>query len=671
MKKIKNPFHSVSAKLVVEIAGLSVLTCCTLGYLTYKTTSAAIEDYIKSDLQSFATNESYELGLTLKDYVSGVEKIAADDRIKSMDFSIQQPLMIEKIEQYGYDGMSVADVNGDLKIFNGNTTNIAEMESFKRSIKGESIISEPMKDKADETRSFMPISVPIYNDNNKIVGRLAADFNTDFINAHIDDVYHGSTGYSFVVNKEGDLIATNKNPVNFALNPANLFDIYSENNDAKQAYTEALNSDEKQGFVRFTDDSEIFYAGYSVIPGTEWYIFTATPRDEVRGVIFAILSETNIVTFLSIIVSAIVALYIGKSIRKPLGEIKNFAKSLSNNDLTYRIDIASKDEFGDVSIMLNDAIENLQNIMNSVKESENTTLNLISSTNENIDKVNSMIQNVSSGTEEISSSMQESSAAIEQITAQIINAREFGNEIDEQSKKNSLVAKDIKNISKQILEDTEKSKDEIFEKYELSKEKLDLALKKVEVINQISVMAETINNIASQTNLLSLNASIEAARAGENGRGFAVVAEEVRKLAEESASTASGIQQVMNNVIESVNELAVASKDVLDSMKNSTNESYEKIVTISSEYSSTGETIGEMTSTLELEASKIANALNEIVENVTSLSTAMEDVSSNADTIANDVSKITTEVQSLSNASIKNIEVSTELSESMNNFKTK
>lgn len=671
MKKINNPFRSVSSKLVVEIAGLSILTCCTLGYLTYKTTSIAIEDYIKSDLQSFATKESYELGLTLKDYVSGVEKIASDDRIKSMNFSIQQPLMIAKIEQYGYDGMSVADVNGDLKIFNGATTNIAEMDSFKRSIKGESVISEPMKDKADETRSFIPISVPIYNDDNKIVGRLAADFNVDFIDTYIEDVYHDGTGYSFIVNKQGDFIATNKNPVNFALYPANLLEIYSENNEAKQAYKDALNSNEKEGFVRFTEDSEIYYAGYSVIPGTEWYMFTVTPRDEARGVIFAILNETNIVTFLSIIVSAIVAIYIGKSIKKPLREIKNFAKSLSNNDLTYRINISSKDEFGDVSIMLNDAMENLQNIMNSVKESENTTLDLISSTNENIDKVNSMIQSVSSGTEEISSSMQESSAAIEQITAQIINAREFGNEIDEQSKKNSLVAKDIKNISKQILEDTEKSKDKIFEKYESSKEKLDLALKKVEVINQISVMAETINNIASQTNLLSLNASIEAARAGENGRGFAVVAEEVRKLAEESASTASGIQQVMNNVIESVNELAVASQDVLDSMKNSTNESYEKIVTISSEYSSTGETIGDMTSALESETSKIANALNEIVENVTSLSTAMEAVSFNADTIANDISKITTEVQSLSDASIKNIEVSTELSESVNNFKTK
>lgn len=671
MKKIVNPMRSVSSKLVFEITGLSILTCCAMSFLTYKTTSNAVENYIKNDITTYTHVESQELGLTLKDYISQVEKIASDERMKSMNFSLQQPLMISMIDTYGYNGMSIADTEGNLNIFNGKTTNIADTLSFQRAIKGEIVVGDPMKDKVDETRSFIPIAVPVYNNNREIVGRLAADFNTDFIDTHIKNVSKGDTGYSIIVNSNGDLVATNKESVNFALNPLNILDFYSENESASNAYKDILNSSDSTGFVNFVDNNETLYTGFAKIPNSDWILVTVTPREEVIGVLKDIRFETNIITFVSILISIAVAIYISKSIKSPLSKINKFAKSLSNNDLTYRINIDSNDEFGNVSVLLNKAMEDLQAVIKTVKDAENTTLDLINSTNDNINIVDSMIQNVSSGTEEIFSSMQESSASIEQITAQIINAREFGSAIDEQSKKNALVAQDIKLISKQILEDTEKSKDEIFLKYEASKNKLDEALEKVEVINQIIVMAETINNIASQTNLLSLNASIEAARAGENGRGFAVVAEEVRKLAEESASTASGIQQVMNNVIQSVKELAIAAKDVLDSMKNSSTENYEKIVAISTEYSSTGETIGDMTSKLEQETSKIANALNEIVENVTSLSASMEAVTSNADKIANDVSNITTEIEHLSKSSAKNIEVSIELSENVNNFKTK
>lgn len=670
MINLKNHMHSVSSKLFYQVTGLAVLACAITGGAMYSASFSSIENYIHTDIAEYTEIESQELGLTLGNYATQVQRIAADDRMKSMDFAKQQELMYENIDYYGYNGMSVADTTGKLYIFNGMTADVSDVESFQLSIRGEVVVGDPRTDIVDDTRSFIPLEVPIYNNNREIVGRLAADLKTDFISEHLNDVKRGETGYSILLNSKGDIITTNKVEFDFAANPYNILEVYEGNDSAINAYNTILSSEEN-GFVEFSENGQTKYVGYSKIPNSNWILATITDRNEIVGPLdnirFMFIMATGFSILIAVALSYIISIYF----KKPLQEINNFAKSLAENDLTHKININRKDEFGDVANMLNDAMSNLQSIVKTVKNAEETTLGLINSTNDNINVVNSMIQNVAAGTEEISSSMQESSASIEEITTQIINAREFGNIIDEQSKKNALVAQDIQNMSKQIIIDTEKSKEEIFHKYESAKERLNGALKKVEVISQINVMAETINNIASQTNLLSLNASIEAARAGDAGKGFSVVAEEVRKLAEESAKTASGIQQVMSNVIESVGELTSASKEVLDAMKNTSDESYEKMVTISSEYSSTGETIGEMTSKLEQETSKIANALNDIVENVTSLSTAIEAVSSNSDTIAHDVSNISNEIQALAESSRKNIEVSSELSKHVNNFNVK
>lgn len=348
-----------------------------------------------------------------------------------------------------------------------------------------------------------------------------------------------------------------------------------------------------------------------------------------------------------------------------------FADSINNFDISKTLPEHGLKEVVTIGKTINDALSNINNVVIKVKESDIESSYLLDINGGKIKIISDKIQNVASGTEEISSSMQESSASIEEILAKIVNAHDYSNKINDKSKENSIIAKNMKNNASEILKISEIEKEETMEKYILIKEKLDKSLKKVEVIKDIVDMAENINSIASQTNMLSLNASIEAARAGESGRGFAVVAEEVRKLAEESSETASNIQNVLKNVVSSVNDLKETSNEVLEAMKHNMDSNYNRINYVNKEYSNSGETIDKMANILEEETDNIANVLNEIVDNVNQLSTVIETVSSNADSIANEVMDITYEITELNNSYTKNIEVSNELSKTVSKFITK
>ncbi len=105
------------------------------------------------------------------------------------------------------------------------------------------------------------------------------------------------------------------------------------------------------------------------------------------------------------------------------------------------------------------------------------------------------------------------------------------------------------------------------------------------MVEHIGVLSDSIMNITSQTNLLSLNAAIEAARAGEAGKGFSVVAGEIRKLAEQSKDTIIQIQLVTSEVIEAVRELSDSSSDLLNFVSNQVTEDYEEFMNVGNRYS--------------------------------------------------------------------------------------
>jgi methyl-accepting chemotaxis protein len=287
---------------------------------------------------------------------------------------------------------------------------------------------------------------------------------------------------------------------------------------------------------------------YTINPVTGWKIVGTIDLNEMSAQSQTILQTMFVIILIYFVVGIIVVFFIIRSIIGPLKKVIAASEQISQGDLTQRIPVKRKDEIAQLSASFNNMADSLRDVLMEVGQ---TSAQLAASSEE----LTASSEQTSKATEHISVSIQEMAGGSEQQVQQV----------EESSGVVKGIAKDIGQIAASVRRVSDSAEHASSLSVE-GNQAIDAAVRQMSSIDQtvnsladevrelsrrseeIGQIVQVITDIARQTNLLALNAAIEASRAGENGRGFAVVAAEVRKLAEQSATSAKQISDLISTI---------------------------------------------------------------------------------------------------------------------------
>lgn len=315
-----------------------------------------------------------------------------------------------------------------------------------------------------------------------------------------------------------------------------------------------------------------------------------------------------VISCVALLVSVVIAVFISKSITRPVAEAVNISRQLAEGNLTVDIAVDSRCEMGQMLTAMKDMVDKLKKLIVDIKS---TADNVASASNQ----LSASSEQMSRGVVEQSNKASQIATAANELSQTVVDITKNASNI-------ATAATDATKIAQDGGDIVHKSVSEVKAIAETVSETAKMVSSLGERSNQIGEIVSVIKDIADQTNLLALNAAIEAARAGEQGRGFAVVADEVRKLAERTAKATLEIGDMIRTI-----------QDEVERAVTSMNEGTERV------------NVG-----VELSI-QAGNALHYIVKSVNNLQTMVQHIASATDEMSTVAETISRDIETIASVS--------------------
>ena len=341
-----------------------------------------------------------------------------------------------------------------------------------------------------------------------------------------------------------------------------------------------------------------------------------------------------------------------------------------NGDLTARIHTRTSTELQTISNGINLFIETLQEIIRGVKDGAVVLTTSAESMTGQIQRASDNITNTSAALEELSASMDTVSATATEIDDNLAEVKAATARIHEEAANGSLTAADIRKEADEIKQLASQKKNDTGSKMEELSITLQQSVKDSEKVGQINELTNEILTIASQTNMLALNASIEAARAGEAGRGFAVVADEISTLADNSRQTASNIQSISAEVTEAVRTLSDHALEVIAFINENVLSDYDSFVETGERYENTALLMDRILGQFTELAGNLNTIMDQMANSVTSITESVRESSDAINMSAVNSSHIVDEISQIDSAMDENNRVTSQLNDNTKMFVT-